>query len=188
MKYDKTKNKPIDEPVFSAYYLTNGKREKVELKTCEDVIEYFKYRSVIKAVVCMNKLYVKKAKKGTGKTAKREYGITLKLQYVSAIPQVSSSKSKQSTDDDVFADDDDTTQVNEQSTEKITRNLASLDLDVDEDSDTSNVKQNTTLKNLEDEDDEEEEVVEEPKVVVKPTKTLKKLTTTTTSKTKTAGK
>jgi len=75
MKYDKTENKLTDVPDFNAYYLIDGKREKVELKSCDDVIDYFKYRSVIKVVVCMNKIYVKKAKKGTGKNAKREYRV-----------------------------------------------------------------------------------------------------------------
>lgn len=189
MKYDKTENKLTDIPDFNAYYISDGKREKVELKTCDDVIDYFKYRSVVRVVVCMNKIYVKKAKKGTGKTAKREYGVTLKLKYVSAVPQNSTTKKRQSNDEDIFADEDEQTNTTN-STEKITRSLASLDVENDEksDSETNIVKQNTTLKELaNDDDDDEEEVVEEPKVVVKPKKVVSKPSTSGV-KTKTAGK
>jgi hypothetical protein len=188
MKYDKIENKLTDVPDFNAYYTTDGKREKVELKSCEDVIDYFKYRTNIKVVVCMNKIYVKKAKKGTGKTAKREYGVTLKLKYVSAVPQNTSSKSKQSTDEDIFADEDEQTTTGNSSTDKITRSLASLDVEDDDksDSETTNVKQTSTLKELEDDEDDEDEdeVVEEPKVVVK----KKVVAKPAVAKTKTAGK
>jgi len=111
----------------------------------------------------------------------------LKLKYVSAVPQNTSSKSRHSTDEDIFADEDE--QTTSSSTDKITRSLASLDVeDEKSDSETTTVKQTTTLKELvdEDEDEDDEEVVEEPKVVVKAKKVVAKPVTVT--KTKGAGK
>jgi len=66
-----------NKPNFSAFSLKDGKREKIELNSFEDVLQHFKYMSKHRFVVRFQKMYAMKT--AMGGSNKKKYGIVLKL-------------------------------------------------------------------------------------------------------------
>ena len=160
-------------PMFSIYERIDGVRKQVELNNFDDVLKYITYGSKLRFIISFSKLYAMKNSSGSDK---KMYGITLKATHIEVEDHI--REMKQSTNDDPFDSDTEET-IN---TSKITRNLASLDVENDDSDDEVRVKPSHDLKddsddevrvklnhNLKDDSDDEEEVIEDTKAKSKQT-------------------
>jgi hypothetical protein len=165
LEYSSDPDNQTNKPMLALFERVDGKREKIEMNTFEDMLDYVKYRNKLKFIISFSKLYAMKTSNGG---EKKKYGITLKINCIE-VTQNQQMKSKVDNNRDIFDDSDDEV---EQKVNTITRNTNKLDIDNDEEDsdDTANIKQisaktKSISKKAKDESDEESE--EEVKVVQK---------------------
>jgi len=159
-------------PTFSIANLKDGKRTNVELNTFEDAVKMLKYLNKLRFIISFNKIYAQKKASGTGKNAKKNYGITLKATNIEV--EQSTYGLSSSTNEDAF-EDSDTDDVIASNVAKITRNSSKKTGNLDEDvldDDGENGEEDKQVNEPVDDEDEDEEIVEEP-----PSKSVKKVAT-----------
>jgi len=154
-------------PTFSIAILKDGKRTNAELNTFDDVVKLVKYLNKLRFIISFNKIYAQKKASGTGKNAKKNYGITLKATNIEV--EQSQYASVSNSNEDAF-EDSETDEVISSNVAKITRKDSKKEGNLDEDIQDEDDEENLDKENLDEEEDEE--IVEEP-----PTKTVKKATT-----------
>jgi len=184
LEYSPDQENPSTKPAFAVFERKDGKRNKVELNNFDDLLVYMKYRSKLRFIISFSKIYAMKTKSGS---EKKKYGITLKASHVEV--QRPAGSLKVAYDEDAFIDSD-TDEVITSNVVTVTRNVPSLDVDLDSgDDDTVETNQVSAVLNSAKQtskqvvvDDEEDEVVEEVNVKAKTKKAPQKL------KSKTAGR
>ena len=166
LEYCTDPDNQTNKPMFALFERKNGKREKIDMASFEDMLDYIKYRNKLRFVISFSKLYAMKTSNGSDK---KKYGITLKINCVE-VTQNNSIKSKVNNDRDIFDDSD---EEDSKTTKTITRQTNKLDIeDDDNDSDEKvNTKQINKASDDED-DDDEDDIVDEPKSKAKPTKQI----------------
>jgi hypothetical protein len=177
LEYSPDQENPSTKPTFAVFERKDGKRNKVELNNFDDLLNYMKYRSKLRFIISFSKIYAMKTKSGT---EKKKYGITLKASHVEVQRPV--GHAKVDNDEDAFIDSD-TDEVINNNVVTVTRNMASLDVDneddAEEDTNDNDEQEPATVQASKQlakpaakqvasvADDEEEEVIEEAAVKTK---------------------
>lgn len=140
----------------------SGRKKLDDVKTITDLTKYIRYKSNVRMVVTINKLYATRAKVGD----KKKYGLTFKILQVECEAPVNKMSQY---DTDAFVDDDEDDQP-KKSYSKLDFNSVNLDDDEDDDAveEVDLVINNKLLEKLNlDEDGSDEEQEKTKKKVIK---------------------
>ena len=157
-------------PTFSIFEKIDKSRNKVELNSFDDVLQYIKYRSKLRFIIRFSKMYAMKTSSGS---EKKKYGITLKAIQIE-VQKSKSSKQENMILEDAFIDSDTDDAITTAPT--ITRKIDNVSLDIDE-NENENENEDGNEQIIEPVkqpviQDSDEEIVEEPKE--KPKRSLSK--------------
>lgn len=170
LEYSADPDNQTTKPTFAIAELKNGKRSSVELETFEDAVKMLKYLNKMRFIISFNKIYAQKKASGTGKNAKKTYGITLKATNIEV--EQSNYAVASSDNQDAFESDTEDAVQNDKNLVKITRDQTLKQGNLDEDVEDEQEDQDQDKE-------EQEEIVEEPPVKQK---TVAKSATATTTK------
>lgn len=160
LEYNNDPDVVSTKPTFSIFEKIDKSRNKVELNSFDDVLQYIKYRSKLRFIIRFSKMYAMKTSSGS---EKKKYGITLKAIQIE-VQRSKSNKQESMTLEDAFIDSD-TDDAITTTVPTITRKIENISLDIDNNNneDDENEQITETVKQPIFQDNSDEEIVEEPK-------------------------
>ena len=162
LKYSKDSDNQSTQPLISIIEKKNDIREKHNITSFEELVEFIKFKSKLKFIISFSKLYAMKTKSGN---EKKKYGIILKLTHVE-IQRPNNHISNNL--DDPFADDDNLFNTEHINEELINDELINENERERERVDSDEVKVHKL--DVSDDSDEDEEEVEDIKEIKKKSK------------------